>query len=60
PPKVSAPIYVWDWDFEGNFMQEAVHKSNREEKLEEFSMHKKRYDPYYNEWDCCHEFGPDD
>ncbi|KAF9441228.1 hypothetical protein P691DRAFT_684646 [Macrolepiota fuliginosa MF-IS2] len=60
PPTTSAPVYVWDWDFDSKFVREAVLKSDREETLEQFSTDEKRYDPYYNEWDCCHEFGPDD
>ncbi|KAF9440592.1 hypothetical protein P691DRAFT_781918 [Macrolepiota fuliginosa MF-IS2] len=38
---------VWEW----------VCKSDWEETLLEYSRQEKWYDPFLNEWDCCHEWG---
>ncbi|KAF9440360.1 hypothetical protein P691DRAFT_782554 [Macrolepiota fuliginosa MF-IS2] len=56
---MSAAVYVWDWDLEDNFVQELVLKSDREEMLEGFREQEKQYDPYFNKWDCCYEWGRD-
>lgn len=62
PPTVSAPVYIWDWDGPDDstrFTRTAVRVDEREETLQLFSFEQKRYDPYFNEWDCCCEWGAD-
>ncbi|KAF9441741.1 hypothetical protein P691DRAFT_765943 [Macrolepiota fuliginosa MF-IS2] len=40
-------------------MQEQVHKSDREEKLLEYTNKQKCYDSFFNEWNCCEEWDTD-
>ncbi|KAF9441491.1 hypothetical protein P691DRAFT_791252 [Macrolepiota fuliginosa MF-IS2] len=56
----STSIYMWDWDLNGNFMQEQVCKSDREEKLLEYTNKQKHYDSFFNKWNCCEEWDTDD
>lgn len=61
PPTTSAPVYVWDWDFHsGLYKQTLIPKADRFDKLLEFGSQQKRYDPFYNEWNCADELGPED
>lgn len=56
PPIKSAKVFVWDRDPELPGREE-VFASERIETLEEYGPEQKRYDSYWNEWDCCFEFG---
>ncbi|EDR13000.1 uncharacterized protein LACBIDRAFT_312122 [Laccaria bicolor S238N-H82] len=55
PPIKSAKVFVWDRDPE--LPGREVLASERIETLEEYGPEQKRYDSYWNEWDCCFEFG---
>ncbi|KAF8073357.1 hypothetical protein FPV67DRAFT_1410562 [Lyophyllum atratum] len=59
PPTVSANVFVWEEDAEDTtkFVRCAVPKHEREETLGWFSSNQKRYDAFWNEWDCCADLG---
>jgi len=59
PPIKSAQVFVWDKDPD-NLVREEVLVSEREETLAEYGSQQKFYDSFWNQWDCCHEFGPPD
>jgi hypothetical protein len=56
PPIRSAKVFVWDRDPDLPGREEVL-ASERTETLEEYGPEQKRYDSYWNEWDCCFEFG---
>ncbi|KAF7761865.1 hypothetical protein Agabi119p4_9857 [Agaricus bisporus var. burnettii] len=59
PGITKARVYVWDWDDKFDFVREGpVAKRDNEETLMDYSGQQKRFDPYFNEWDCCHLWGP--
>ncbi|KAF8057991.1 hypothetical protein FPV67DRAFT_1676758 [Lyophyllum atratum] len=62
PPTVSASVFVWEEDSEDStkFVRCQVPKQEREETLGWFSRSQKRYDAFWNEWDCCAEMGEND
>ncbi|KAF8067832.1 hypothetical protein FPV67DRAFT_1415826 [Lyophyllum atratum] len=62
PPTVSASVFVWEEDSEDStkFVRCAVPKQEREETLGWFSSSQKRYDAFWNEWDCCADLGDND
>jgi hypothetical protein len=60
PPTVSAPVFTWvasDND-PSRLVRQPVIKSMREETLGDYSEKQRKYDAFWNEWDCCEEFGP--
>ncbi|KAF9440782.1 hypothetical protein P691DRAFT_767256 [Macrolepiota fuliginosa MF-IS2] len=61
PLTTTAHVYVWDWDFDNptKFTQTQVQKDKQKDTLLEYSDVQKWYDSYYNEWDCCLEWGQD-
>jgi hypothetical protein len=55
---------VFEWvEGEGDptqLVRRPVLKAEREDTLGHYSASQRRYDPFWNEWDCCEEFGPGD
>ncbi|KAF8055372.1 hypothetical protein FPV67DRAFT_1680475 [Lyophyllum atratum] len=62
PPTVSAKVFVWEPSFAEptKWVRVPVYRDAREETLGEYGAAQCRYDSFYNEWDCCEEFGPAD
>ncbi|KAG6912712.1 hypothetical protein DXG01_012700, partial [Tephrocybe rancida] len=59
PPVASAKVFEWICHhLTGEWHREQVRKAERKETLDEYSVAQKRYDSFFNEWDCCHEWGP--
>ena len=56
PPIRTAKVFVWDRDPDHPGREEVL-SSERIETLEEYGPEQKKYDSYWNEWDCCFEFG---
>ena len=62
PPTHTAPVFEWVKG-EGDptqLVRRPVLKAEREDTLGHYSASQRRYDPFWNEWDCCEEFGPGD
>jgi hypothetical protein len=62
PHIVSTQVFEW---VKSNIdptelVQWAVLKLAREETLGNYSESQRWYDTFYNEWDCCKDFGPGD
>lgn len=59
PPTVSAPVYVWDWDFDHShlYTRTLSRVANRESTLQSYGHDQKRYDPFFNEWNCSDMLG---
>jgi hypothetical protein len=47
---------VWDKDPD-NLVREEVLVSEREKTLAEYGSQQKVYHSFWNQWDCCREFG---
>jgi hypothetical protein len=56
PPTKSAQVFVWDKDPD-NLVREEVLVSEREKTLAEYGSQQKVYHSFWNQWDCCREFG---
>ena len=56
PPIKTAKVFVWNRDPELPGREEVL-ASERAETLEEYGPEQKRYDSYWNEWDCSFEVG---
>ncbi|KAF6749185.1 hypothetical protein DFP72DRAFT_1073316 [Ephemerocybe angulata] len=61
PPNQSAPVFEWFQcnDSPTGFRRTPVPSKLRAETLELYGPQQKRYDPVFNEWNCCFEFGDD-
>ncbi|RXW14366.1 hypothetical protein EST38_g11484 [Candolleomyces aberdarensis] len=59
PPVRSAKVFEW-WPKDDGWVRVPVLAKYRPDILAEYGRHQKRYDPYFNEWDCCDEFGDRD
>lgn len=62
PPTHTAPVFEWvkSDDDPTQLVRRPVLKAEREDTLDNYSASQRRYDPFWNEWDCCEEFGPGD
>ena len=58
PPTISARVFEWVQDDDDNWVRQAVLRKERCNKLDFYGEQQKWYDPFWNEWDCCEEFGP--
>ncbi|KIJ98980.1 hypothetical protein K443DRAFT_123443 [Laccaria amethystina LaAM-08-1] len=58
PPAKSAQVFVWDKDSD-NLVHEVLVRE-AEETLVEYGSQQKVYNAFWNQWNCCHEFGPPD
>ena len=56
PPKVSAKVFEWVANENGNLVREAVPKKMREDVLGNYPDRQIYYDPIENEYDCCEEY----
>ncbi|KAF8812973.1 hypothetical protein BYT27DRAFT_7251316 [Phlegmacium glaucopus] len=56
PPKVSAKMFEWTADDNGNLCREVVPKKMREDILGSYRACQIYYDPIENEYDCCKEY----
>ncbi|KJA14962.1 hypothetical protein HYPSUDRAFT_121599, partial [Hypholoma sublateritium FD-334 SS-4] len=60
PPTKSAKVFHWIKVISGDgYVREQVPKKWREDTLGDYSSKQARYDPFFNEWDCCSELGSD-
>jgi len=61
-PTISAQVFEWleSEDDPSQLVRTPVLRRAREETLENYGVHQKRYDAFWNEWDCCEQFGPAD
>lgn len=60
PPTSSAPVFEWELDPKSNvdvWIRVPIPAKWRAETLMDYGKAQKRYDPFYNEWDICTEFG---
>jgi hypothetical protein len=55
PPKISAKVFEWIEDDNGNLCRQAVSKKMREDTLDSYLASQIYYDPIENEYDCCIE-----
>ncbi|KAF6741020.1 hypothetical protein DFP72DRAFT_344018 [Ephemerocybe angulata] len=62
PPTSSAAVFEWEVSQSDHTKYERVPVSARwrRDTLDSYGRHQKRYDPFFNEWDCCQLFGYDD
>jgi hypothetical protein len=62
PPTVSAEVYEWDWSEEDPLVlvRTRILKNSREDTLEDYEKHQRRYDSFKNVWDVCQWFDLDD
>ena len=58
-PTKTAQVFVWDKDPD-HLVREEVLVREREETLSEYGSQQKVYNAFWNQWDCCHAFGPPD
>jgi len=56
PPKISAKVFEWVVNDDGDLFREAVPKKMREDVLSDYPPHQVYYDPIENEYDCCEEY----
>ncbi|KAF8801731.1 hypothetical protein BYT27DRAFT_7261643 [Phlegmacium glaucopus] len=56
PPKVSAKMFEWTADDNGNLCREVVPKKMREDILGSYRACQIYYDPIENEYNCCEEY----
>ncbi|KAF8809169.1 hypothetical protein BYT27DRAFT_7095022, partial [Phlegmacium glaucopus] len=56
PPKVSAKVFEWLVDDNGDLYWQAVPKKMHEDILNSYLAHQIYYDPIENEYDCCEEY----
>ena len=58
-PRKIAQVFVWDKDPD-HLVREEVLVRECEETLLEYGSQQKVYNAFWNQWDCCHAFGPPD
>ena len=58
-PTKTAQVFVWDKDPD-HLVREEVLVREHEETLSEYGSQQKVYNAFWNQWDCCHAFGPPD
>ena len=56
PPKVSAKVFEWVEDENGDLYRQATSKKMREDNLGNYPARQIHYDPIENEYDCCREY----
>jgi hypothetical protein len=56
PPKISAKVFEWTEDDNGNLFRQAVSKKMRKDILDSYRVCQIHYDPIENEYDCCVEY----
>ncbi|KAF8808094.1 hypothetical protein BYT27DRAFT_7211687 [Phlegmacium glaucopus] len=56
PPKVSAKVFEWLVDDNGDLYRQAVPKKMREDILDSYPACQIYYDPIENKYDCCEEY----
>ena len=56
PPKVSAKVFEWQDDDNGDLCQQAVPMKMCEDVLSTYPAYQIYYDPIENEYDCCEEY----
>jgi hypothetical protein len=56
PPKISAKVFEWVENDNGDLFREAVSKKMREDVLADYPARQIYYDPIENEYDCCREY----
>lgn len=57
PPTANANVFEWLEDDCGVFQRTAVAKAERTDVLSNYGRNQKRYNPFFNEWDCIAELG---
>ena len=57
PPMANANVFEWLEDDCGVFQWTAVAKTERTDVLSNYGRNQKRYNPFFNEWDCIAELG---
>lgn len=60
PPMSSAPVFEWTLDPDSEidvWIRVPVPAKWRSDTLSNYGSQRKRYDAFFNEWDCCDEFG---
>ncbi|KAF9035485.1 hypothetical protein BJ165DRAFT_1409359 [Panaeolus papilionaceus] len=55
PPTATAVVWVWERTLSGEWVRERVGQRERVNTLDEMKSYQKRYDPFFNEWNCCDE-----
>ncbi|KAF9054770.1 hypothetical protein BJ165DRAFT_1399932 [Panaeolus papilionaceus] len=55
PPIATAVVWVWERTSNGEWVRERVGQRERVNTLDEMRSYQKRYDPFFNEWNCCDE-----
>jgi hypothetical protein len=56
PPKLSAKVFEWVVNDDGDFVRQAVPRKMREDVLGDYPPSQVYYDPIENEYDCCEEY----
>ena len=57
PPRVSAPMYLWEENDDGEYDRVLVPRRERDEMFDEYSKEQMRYDSIQNEWNICSLWG---
>jgi len=57
PPTASAKVFEWLKNSRGVYERIAIAKDDRTDTLAEYGKNQKRYDSFFNEWDCIEEMG---
>ncbi|PPQ83540.1 hypothetical protein CVT24_006208 [Panaeolus cyanescens] len=58
PPTSGARVWLWEELPGGEWDRETVGHKYRVMVLDEMKPYQKRYDPFYNEWNCCDSLQP--
>ncbi|KAF8814312.1 hypothetical protein BYT27DRAFT_7219882 [Phlegmacium glaucopus] len=56
PPKISAKVFEWLVDDNGDLYRQAIPKKMRKDILDSYLARQIYYDPIENEYDCCEEY----
>ncbi|KAJ2916165.1 hypothetical protein MD484_g4230, partial [Candolleomyces efflorescens] len=59
PPMRKAKVFEWVLGKDG-WVRTPLLSRYRADILSEYGSRQRRYDPFFNEWDCCEEFGEPD
>ena len=57
PPTAKANVFEWLEDDSGEYQRTAVVKAERTDVLSNYGRNQKRYNAFFNEWDCIADLG---
>ncbi|KAF8961290.1 hypothetical protein BDZ97DRAFT_1921365 [Flammula alnicola] len=60
PKRKKVKVFEWEESPEGSWKRTMLTQAMFEDVFSDFGKHQKIYDPFFNEWNLCHEFGPMD